>query len=66
MKKRLEDFYSRASREARLILLDPFRRELRISTHAPLARRDNNRYEEIQSHRISTHAPLARRDRYYS
>ena len=58
------DFYSRASREARLEIMKKRSVEGYISTHAPLARRDLNHYFHGSNDDISTHAPLARRDRY--
>ena len=58
------NFYSRASREARRVCAE-MRSISKISTHAPLARRDVLLLMTVfLVIRISTHAPLARRDRY--
>ena len=58
----VDDFYSRASYEARLITVTKKSRTLHISTHAPLTRRDRISVQFAVFFRISTHAPLTRRD----
>ena len=60
-----QDFYSRASCEARLGV----GRNTRIwciSTHAPRVRRDIDEAQEYTDDQISTHAPRVRRDETWS
>ena len=55
------DFYSRASCEARRVHLISFLILMKISTHAPHARRGADQQYHQEKYFISTHAPHARR-----
>ena len=57
----VSNFYSHASCEARRIIPTNIR-HCRISTHTPLARRDDSFVNWMHDYGISTHTPLARRD----
>ena len=62
--RRHQRFNSRASCEARPRRGSRGRQARRVSTHAPLARRDCRLgVELLREKKVSTHAPLARRDK---